>query len=276
MIQETSNIVLDHRLDEEIFRLQKLDLEPNMRQMIERATQVLAEGRHLEAAALVEKAEAMRRAAAGSSSRLHDAPIPESAGSSDNGRDLALAPVAEKLGYGMARIFALALRDLEDHIAGETRKIGDAVGRRLDTLQASIQDVATAVSEQQSIGRSVQEKCDQLAAATASLREQDTRHEAQLTALRNETRDLSASVSERIDALSRDLGVQQEDLGAVKSTLCNISSRVDALVDRLDRQAEAIRSMCATSAQHETELDQLMESLTKLRASRTPLPANRL
>lgn len=276
MIQETINTVVDHGLDEEVFRLQKPDLEPNMRQVVEKATRVLAEGRHLEAAALIETAEAMRRAAAGSGSALEELLVTDNTGSGSARRELALAPLAEKLGYGLASIFAVAMRDLEDHIATETRKVGDAVGRRLDTLQASLQDVAAAVSEQQSAGLSVQARCEQLAAAAESLHECDARHEAQLTAFRNEMREISTSVSERIDALSREVGVQQEEIGAVKSTLGDISSRVDTLVDRLDRQAEAIRSMCATSAQRETELDQLMEGLTRLKSSRAALPAGRL
>lgn len=197
-------------------------------------------------------------------------------GSSDPRQELALAPLAEKLAYGLARVLAVAMRDLEDHVAGETRKLGDAVNGRLDKLQASLQDLAAALSEQQSVGLAVQAKCEQLAAASASLRECDARHEAELTALRGETRDLSASVSERIDGLSRELGVQQEDIVAVKSTLCGLSSRVDALVERLDRQAETLRSVCAAYAQRDTELDQIMEGLTKLRASRAPVPASRL
>jgi hypothetical protein len=42
------------------------------------------------------------------------------------------AAMAEKLGYGLATLFASAMKDLEDHIATETRKLSDTVGRRLD------------------------------------------------------------------------------------------------------------------------------------------------
>src|SRR5712692_4031116 len=201
---------------------------------------------------------------------------PDGAGSSDVVRELALAPLVEKLAYGLARIFAVAMKDLEDHIAGENRKLGDTVGRRLDTLQSSVQDLTTALSEQQAVGRAVQAKCEQLTAATASLRETDVRHDAELSALRNETRDSSTSLTERIDGLSRELGVQQEDLAATKSTACDISARVDALVERLERQSEALRSLHTANVQRDTELDQLMEGLTKLRSSRAPLAASRL
>src|SRR5262249_48729992 len=191
-------------------------------------------------------------------------------------RELALAPLVEKLAYGLARIFAVAMRDLEDHIAGENRKLGETVGRRLDSLQTSVQDLAAALSEQQAVGRAVQAKCEQLAASTAALQERDVRHEAGLSALRNATQDLSKSATERIDALARELGLHQEDLTTIKSTTTDISSQVDNLVERLERQSEALRSLYATNAQRDTELDQLMDGLTKLRSTRTAAPAGRL
>jgi chromosome segregation ATPase len=258
--------------------------------------------------------------------------------------DLKLAPLVDKIAYGLARGLVIAMKELETHIASETRNVGESVGRRLDTLQASFQDLSDAVSEQRSMSLSVQEKCDQLAAATASLeqsdarqvvelsalrteareltdsvavrigslskdvavqkedsgrrldtlqsgfeglteklatataslQESDSRQAAELGALRHETKEFSAAVSERIDALCKELGVHQEDMAAVKSTLCGFSTRVDTVVERLDRQAEALRSMYSTYSQRETELEQLVDGLARLRAYPAPAAANRL
>ena len=110
----------------------------------------------------------------------------------------------------------------------------------------------------------------------AALQESDARQAADLAALQNETRAHSQAVSERIDSLCKELGVHQEDIAAVKATLCTFCSRVDALVERLDRQAEAVRSMCTAYSQRETELEQLVDGLARLRAYPTPLPANGL
>ncbi|HUI82101.1 MAG TPA: hypothetical protein VLY24_29470 [Bryobacteraceae bacterium] len=272
--------------------------------------------------------------------------------------DLALAPLVDKIAYGLARGLVIAMKELETHIASETRKVSESVGRRLDTLQASFQDLTEVVSEQRSMSLSVQAKCEQLAAATVSLEESDARQAAELAALRTETKELSDSVtvrvddlskdaatqktesnrrletlqssfeglsgavseqktvtisvqeklaaataslqesdarqaadlgalrletkqvsaalSERIDALCKELGVHQEDMAAVKSTLCGFSSRVDTVVERLDRQADALRSMYSTYSQRETELEQLVDGLARLRAYPAPLSANRL
>jgi chromosome segregation ATPase len=257
-------------------------------------------------------------------------------GKSENGAEreqaaqLALAPLVDKIAYGFARGLVVALKELENHIASETRKVGDSVGRRLDTLQASFQDLTGAVSEQRAVSLAVQEQCHELALATASLRESDTRqgeelnalrtetkaasvevsgrietlgkdlgarqdeagqrldslaaslqqsdarHSNELQALRTETHEQSAAISERINTLCRELGVQQEDVEAVKTTLGGLSTRVDGVVERLDRQADALRSIYSTYAQRETELEQLVDGLARLRSYPAPAPTKAL
>lgn len=257
-------------------------------------------------------------------------------GKSENGAEreaaaqLALAPLVDKIAYGFARGLVVALKELENHIASETRKVGDTVGRRLDTLQASFQDLTGVVSEQRAVSLAVQEQCHELALGTASLRESDSRqaeelnalraetkaasvevsgridslgkdlgarqdeagqrldslaatlqqsdarHSSELQVLRTETREQSAAISERIDTVCRELGVQQEDVEVVKTTLSGLSSRVDVVVERLDRQADALRSIYSTYAQRETELEQLVDGLARLRSYAAPVPTKAL
>src|SRR5215831_10537054 len=81
---------------------------------------------------------------------------------------LALAPLVDKIAYGFARGLVVALKELENHIASETRKVGESVGRRLDTLQASFQDLTGAVAEQRTLNTAFQEQCQRLEAKTVS------------------------------------------------------------------------------------------------------------
>jgi methyl-accepting chemotaxis protein len=242
-----------------------------MRQSMESVTEAPANGSPREA-----ELDNGRRAAGVRASRVEEILLAGEAGARESGEEMVLAPVVDKMAYGLARVLVVAMRDLENHIAHETRMIGESVGRRLDTLQASVQELSGALSEQRALGLSVQEKCQQLATATATLQEHDGRQEVELAALRSETQVVATSVSGRIDTLSREMGVQQEDITAVKSTLSTISSSVATLVERLDRQADALRSMYASYAQRETVLEQLMDGLTKLRAQPAPVPAARL
>jgi flagellin-like hook-associated protein FlgL len=201
---------------------------------------------------------------------------PEARTAGDLSQEMVLAPLVDKVAYGLARVLVVAMRDLENHIARETQQVGTTVGRQLDTLQASVQGLTEALSEQRSLGLSVDRKCEQLAVVATSLEERATRQEAELAALRTETRELSTSSSERIDTLCKELEIQQEDIAAVKGTLGSISSRVDSLVERLDRQADALRSVYSAYAQRETVLEQLTDGLAKLRAYPAPVPAARL
>ena len=51
----------DRNLEEAIFQLQKLNTENGVKQLVEEAAQLYAGGRHIEAGALMEKAEAIYR-----------------------------------------------------------------------------------------------------------------------------------------------------------------------------------------------------------------------
>ena len=82
----------------------------------------------------------------------------------------ALGPLVDNVAYGFARVLAAAMKELETHIANENRKLGENVGERLDSLQASVNELAGAVSDQRSASRSIVEKCEALEAATASLK----------------------------------------------------------------------------------------------------------
>jgi chromosome segregation ATPase len=209
--------------------------------------------------------------------------------------DFALAPLVDKIAYGIARGLVVAVKELEQHIASETRKVGDSVDRRLDAVQASIQELSKFVGEQRSTNSAVEGRLQELSAgvkeadarqvaavealsasttqridaAAAAQKEADARRAAEIAAL-------SQSLSERIDGICKELGVHQEDLSAIKTALGTFTNRVDALVERLDRQAEAVRSMYAAYSQRETELEQVVDGLARLRAFPTPMPANGL
>jgi len=220
----------------------------------------------------------------------------------NDANDFALAPLVDKIAYSIAAGLVAAIRELEQHIANETRKVGDAVDRRLDALQTGMQEVSRFVAEQRSANTAFQGQLQEL---SAGLQETDARQSAAVEALRAETAassaaasqrldaalatqkesdarrqaemaELSRSLSDRIEGLYRELGVQQEDLSAIKTTVGAFLTRVDALAERLDRQAEAVRSMYTAYSQRETELEQLVDGLARLRAFPAPMPSSGL
>lgn len=187
-------------------------------------------------------------------------PRPAERGFKETGQDLALAPLVDKIAYGLARGLVVAMKELENHIASETRNVSDTVGRRLDSLQASFQELSGAVSEQRAVGLAVQEKCQQLAAETASLQEAGVRQAEDLVVLRTETRDLAASVSERIAATAAAL--QESDLRQQAETVSLreqareisnvVSQRIDAATASL-QEADARQAAELAALRNETK-----------------------
>ncbi len=177
-----------------------------------------------------------------------------------NGEDYALAPLADRIARGIASGLVMAMKELENHIATETRKVSETVGRRIDALQTAWKEAETRNQTEIAAIRS------DAAVTTASLREADAKHEAALASARQEA-------SERINAVSKEVSVHQEDITAIKSTLNAFNTTVEGIVQRLDRQADALRSLSASYAQRETELASLVEGLARLRAYPAPAPA---
>jgi chromosome segregation ATPase len=223
--------------------------------------------------------------------------------------DFTLGPLVDKIAMDLAKGLAAAMKELSRHIGSETRRLGEAVELGLDSLQIGLQDLSRFTEEQRSTNGSVEDQLLKLTAASADLREGHARQEVELETLRTEARDFSTAVShrfdvslaalqesdarqvadlaalrgdteaalqpvaERIDKLCRDLGIQQEDIAATKTTLY---SRIDAVVERLDRQADAVRLLHTAYAQQDTELEQIVDRLAQLRAHPKPLLADGL
>src|ERR1700682_207908 len=114
----------DRNLEEAIFQLQKLNTENGVKPLVEEAAQLFASRRHIEAGALMEKAEAMIAAKSGK-------PVPGSsapnlaAGHPERAKfdDQAMAHMAGRLADGLSKILTGAFEELERHVVGESRKI---------------------------------------------------------------------------------------------------------------------------------------------------------
>jgi chromosome segregation ATPase len=284
-----TDIDIEARLEDEMLRSQRYD--------------------HSEPPGPVERAGLRRRAAENRLPAREQLRSTSAAEPAEAAEGFVLAPLVDKIAYGIARGLVVAMKELEDHIAGETRKVGDTFERRLDVIQGILQEQSKFVGEQRSTNAAVQDRLQELTdglheagtrhaedvaairgeareisaaisqridSSTASLQESDARQAADLAALQSETRALSESVTERIDALCRELGVHQEDIAAVKIAVSAFSSRVDGLVERLERQGDALRSMFTAYSQRETELGQLVDGLARLRAFPTQLPSSGL
>ncbi len=204
----------DRNLEEAIFQLQKLNTENGVKQLVEEAAQLFANGRHIEAGALLEKAEAIiaNRGAQTTTIRPSSAPVglkepnklEERAKVDERTKvdEQAMAHMAGKLADGLSKILTGAFQELERHIIGESRKISTSLEQQLERLQATVdslmqlkvnlEQLTQAVTEQKSTSAAMGQKHDQVSAQVATLQENTARHETELGALRGETTTLRA------------------------------------------------------------------------------------
>src|SRR5215471_18928004 len=85
----------------------------------------------------------------------------------------ALVPLLNKVAESIAKGLLVAMKELEDHIALETRNVGDAVDRRLDTLQNSLHEISRFVADQHSTNTAVEGRLQEL---QGSLHETSSRY----------------------------------------------------------------------------------------------------
>ncbi len=160
-------------------------------------------------------------------------------------------------------------------IRSEAAAASASVAESLEMASASLRDTeARQKSEMDAIRAENRDSSESLsskiAETAATLQEADARLAADVSSIRSEMRESSSSVAERLDALTKDLMVQQDDLVALKNSVTGFCATVDGFSERLTRQAEALRSMFAAYSQRETQLEQLVDGLTRLRANPAP------
>jgi predicted nucleic acid-binding Zn-ribbon protein len=257
--------VFDQNLEEKIYQLQKLSVDSGTRQILEEAMQLCSDGHHMEAAALVEKAEAMSLLISHQEVGPQEVPSPER---SMAGQALA-ARLAADIANGLTNILARAIHDLERHISLESGRLNSAFGERLDRLQSgveSLQPLHERLDHLVLAGAAVQEKYEQLAATTASLQEAHARLDTDMGAVRLQLDELSASTSNRVDEACRRIEGQEREISTINSGISELASKVAVAAERLERHANAIRTIHESHQERAAVLGQVGELLDRLRS----------
>ena len=151
-----------------------------------------------------------------------------------------------------------------------------AVGQQLDGLTHRFDQLAEVVFGQQVANGVVHERYEELCEAIAATRETDARHQADVQALREGTRERMDWFSGRLEELAVQQAVQRQEfselhvkvdsLTHLKAAVAELSSRVNEWCERLDRQGEALHTLCQAQNQRTAALDQIVDVLSRLRA----------
>jgi outer membrane murein-binding lipoprotein Lpp len=291
----------DRNLEEAIFQLQKLNTENGVKHLVEEAAQLFANGRQIEAGALMEKAEAMMASEKGQ--LLHQKPAttasqPDRPKSEERMKldEQAMANMAGKLADGLSKILTGAFQELERHFVGESRKINTSFEQQIERLQSSINSLAQfeikfehlteSVAQQGLAGTAMAQKYEQVAAAVATLGDTCGRHENEIgairgeatalktetTALRGETtvlrsdaKDFATVIVHQMDGLAARVGLHQEELSGLTSSVSDISRKVSGFIERIDRQGDVLRALNETQVRRAVALDEMLGVLTRMK-----------
>lgn len=176
----------------------------------------------------------------------------------------ATAGVASGLANDLARDIATCLGDalesMQSHLAGQTENYNVALQQKVERLQATINDVKylwgpveqllAAVSDQRKTSLALIERFDQLTATVVSLKESDTRRNAEIEAVRVENSQVRTALAAHV-----------EELAALKSTATVATSRVAGIVEILDRQEKVLRELHQVEASRAAALERVFTDL---------------
>jgi len=265
--------VSDQKLEDRIYDLHRRSVDPAMRQILEEATQLCGAGHHMEAAALVEKVEAISSLI----SNQEAGPGQHAPGSgTENPSDAPAAAmplaarIAADIASGLTNVLVRAIEGLERHITDESGRLKSTFGERLDKLQSSVEGLQLLHDRLDHLvqaGAAVQEKFDQLAATTISLREAHARLDTDVAALRSQMDELSVSTSSRVDEACRRIEGQEREICTMNSGISELASKVTAAAERLERHAHAIRTIHDSHQERAAVLGQVGELLDRLRSA---------
>jgi predicted nucleic acid-binding Zn-ribbon protein len=157
----------------------------------------------------------------------------------------------------------------------------------LTQLESKFEHLTESVVEQGMAGKAVAQKYEQLAATVTALGETSGRHENEMgavrgevtalrtdtTALRGETvvvrndvKDFTTVIMHQMDGLAARVGLHQEELSGLKSTVSDISRKVAGYIERIERQGDVLRALNETQVRRAAALDEMLGVLNRLKA----------
>jgi uncharacterized phage infection (PIP) family protein YhgE len=259
-------VVSNQSLEDRIHLLHRQSADLGLRAILEEAMQLSSDGRGMEAAALVEKAEAMSSLA--SHQQTGPKEVPPAAA-----QPLA-ARLASEIANGLINVLVRAFQDLEHHITNENGRLSSTFGERLDKLQnsvASLQPLNERLDDLVQAGTAAQERFEQLTATAASLQESHARLDREMGALKAQMDQVSASTSNRVDETCRRMDTQEREISTMNSGISELVSKVAAAADRLERHASAIRTIHDSHQDRAAVLGQVGELLDRLKSAPVPV-----
>jgi hypothetical protein len=253
----------EQALQEVIITLQKQCLSPETRKLVEEAAQLLADGRDIEARALLEKAQAITSAA--TVAKTNGAAKVNGPGASEPVDPTIASRISARLAQGITDAVTAAIEDLHHEFSGQIKAIVSSLEGRINEMAAQLRGVAdieqrvARIEQEEPIRATVaQERWDQMAASITLLEENDRSR-------RVEVEEFNRNVLHELQSISSRVTAQGERFVAFNRLAEDLSSKVSSAIGQIDRHTDWIRSMQERQVHRAAALNEALEAIAKLR-----------
>jgi DNA repair exonuclease SbcCD ATPase subunit len=266
-------VLSDQNLSEAVFTLQRHDLAPEVREVVEEAARLLGEGREGEARALVEKAEALIAMARGSDTTAGKV----NGAVTGNGNrapmvEALIAPLAAKLATGFTGVLTSVLEEIHHYTGDQIQAVAKSLQDHIAQMQTALRDFAGVgerleqlANEQHAGLLSLRQGQDDLWTAVRALQAADGEQNESIARVSSTTEELSNHLVIHVDGVASRFAAMEERLTALDQFAQDIQPQLDTIAARLDGQTETLLHLEQRQVQRVATLNQVLDSLARLR-----------
>jgi DNA repair exonuclease SbcCD ATPase subunit len=266
-------VLSDQNLSEAVFTLQRHDLAPEVREVVEEAARLLGEGREGEARALVEKAEALIAMARGSDTTAGKV----NGAVTGNGNrapmvEALIAPLAAKLATGFTGVLTSVLEEIHHYTGDQIQAVAKSLQDHIAQMQTALRDFAGVgerleqlANEQHAGLLSLRQGQDDLWTAVRALQAADGEQNDSIARVSSTTEELSNHLVIHVDGVASRFAAMEERLTALDQFAQDIQPQLDTIAARLDGQTETLLNLEQRQVQRVATLNQVLDSLARLR-----------
>lgn len=272
-------MMTEQNLAEAIIAMQRRELMPATRQVVDEAARLLGEGREMEARALVEKAEALAAQANGTngtSSTNGTVMISKGTGRVKVSQGWApqgiVAPLAAKLAAGFTEVLTNVLDDVHRYTGDQVQAVANALDEHIQNMETALRHAAGVgerleqlATEHEANLRVVQQGQEELWGAVRALQHADQEQVASITRVCAATEEITHELARHVDAVAARFDHVDQRLSLLDRLMQEVPSQFSGVMSRLDRHTEALRVLEQRQTQRVSTLNQVLESLARLK-----------
>ena len=272
-------MLTDQSLSEAVILLQRQDLAPETREVVEEAARLLGEGRDGEARALVEKAEALvsLRLQTNEASHANGNGTQKVNGNSGPSIQAIVAPLAAKLTAGFTNVLTGVLEDIHRYASEQIQFVVKSLEEHIEHTETTLRDVAgmderieQLASEHQVSAQFAEQSHSLLWNAVHALEENSRQQGDSISRVTTIAEELANHVAGQIDATASRFADLDQRVTRLDQFAEQMPPQISGMIARLDNHTETLRILEQRQAQRVSTLNQVLDSLARLREPEGP------